>query len=65
MSMFGPKEGTWGIHCKSDRRWDGSGRTKWLVTAGMPPEAKAHLESKEKELGIKPPEDTEYSFWKD
>jgi hypothetical protein len=63
-SMFGTKRGTWGISCKSDPRWDGSGSTRSTRVGcfTMPDEAQRHLDRKRQELGCEPPADCEWGY---
>lgn len=63
MGMFGPKEGTYGLHSEKDKRWNVSWRGTGFVTT-----AEYGVKDKVEELKKKyggPPEDLEYSFWKD
>ena len=62
--MFGPKMGSWFVKCKSDPRWDKSGRAKGLICCGGPKEMRDWIDECKEELGD-PPEDCECGFMKD
>lgn len=55
--------GTWWVSSKEDPRWNGTGIGS-VGMFGLPEGAKAHTESKKKELGD-PPDDLEYGYMKD
>lgn len=57
-------EGTWGLHSKSDPRWNISGRTTWGVTGGCPPQARDAISELSAMYGDAPA-DLEWSFYKD
>ena len=63
MGMFGG-EGSWYVHCKSDMRWNKSGRGFGAVTAGGPKEMKTWIKLCTLKYG-EPPEDVEIGFMKD
>lgn len=64
MGMFGPKIGSWWITCKSDPRWNASGRGYGLVSSGGPPDLQDKIKEL-KELYGEPPEDCYQGFMKD
>lgn len=63
---FAPKLGSWGFHSKKDPRWEVHGRGSGFVMGGMDavPEAREKFDELKKKYG-NPPDDLEYSFWKD
>lgn len=63
MGMFGG-EGTWWVSCKSDPRWNKSGRGFGAVTAGGPQKMKDWIEECKNKFGDVP-EDAECGFMKD
>ena len=64
MSIFGPKKGSWSVESKTDPQWNNSGRGYGLVTSGGPPELHNWLKECTEKYG-EPPDDTNWSFWKD
>ena len=64
IDMVGPKIGTWRVSCKSDPRWNKSGRAKGLVCMNGPPEMSEWIEECIKKYGS-PPKDASMSFMKD
>jgi hypothetical protein len=62
--MFGPKIGTWRGMCKSDPRWNKSGRGEGLITSGGPKEMWNWIEQCKEKYG-EPPNDAQMSFVKD
>lgn len=62
--MFGPKMGTWWVKCKSDPRWNKSGRGKGFVSLGGPKEMWDWIERCKEKYG-EPPNDAEMGFMKD
>lgn len=63
-NMFGPKMGTWWVKCKSDPRWDNTGRGEGFPTAGGPPELQNWIKRCRDSFG-EPPADCEFGFTKD
>lgn len=64
MSMFGPKDGTWWVSCKSDPRWDKDGRGCGFAICGGPSEMDKWIEQCKKEFGDVP-SDATMNFMKD
>jgi hypothetical protein len=64
MGMFGLKDGDWSLRSEKDPRWNNSGRTKWLVSAGICPDGQIWINQCKKNFGD-PPDDLTYSFFKD
>ena len=62
--MFGPKMGSWYVSCKSDPRWNKSGRAEGLCCSGGPQEMKDWIDECKKNFG-EPPADAEQEFMKD
>lgn len=62
--MVGPKMGSWWVICKSDLRWDKSGRACGLVMLGGPQEMQEWIRQCTMKYG-EPPEDIEIGFVKD
>ena len=56
--------GTWGVDCKSDPRWNKSGRAFGSVMAGGPKELQDWIDECKNKFG-KPPDDCEQYFYKD
>lgn len=56
--------GTWWVDCKSDPRWNNSGRGYGLVCNGGPGELSEWIEKCKKEYG-EPPKDAHMGFMKD
>ena len=61
--MFGPKIGTWWVRCKSDPRWNKTGRGYGLASSN-PKEMWDWIEQCREKYG-KPPNDAEKGFMKD
>ena len=71
MSMFGGRAGSWWLRSKKDPRWNGDGRSEFMVVtaemfseAGMCSEAEAALKEMKSRLG-NVPKDLEYGCMKD
>lgn len=62
--MFSSKMGSWWVVCKSDPRWDKSGRGRGLAMLGGPQEMRDWIEQCMKKYG-ETPEDAEMGFIKD
>ena len=62
--MFGPKMGSWSVYSKKDTRWNNSGRGYGFVCSGGPQEIQSWIDECKKKYG-EPPDDLEYSFFKD
>ncbi len=65
MGMFGPKMGSWGFRSEKDPRFNMDGRCPMLVMLGPPQEARDRLAAREKELGVKAPDDLTFDCMKD
>jgi hypothetical protein len=57
-------EGTWWVSCKSDPRWNQTGRGWGAVTARGPDGMRKHIEECRQKYG-EPPPDCEQGFMKD
>jgi len=58
------KAGSWCVSSESDPRWNGDGESPCVGGFSIPQEAKEHIEKMKKELKSDPPDDLEWSYFK-